>query len=206
MFSRQGDVAAAPGPRPASVPAEEQEDYSQIERFPVASKPSRPRSVSPNPRRSIPAGENETEGRPPCPTCGTRPAARPVPRPAPIAYPRVAVTSTRQNMSTPIWAPFARNFAICAPGCQPAQIGIHRPPNGARSCHHSDRAIDVGAMICGGTVYRAINGGRFTQMVTCMRSKMTTLYQQAHKRHLGVTLAHYDHAHFSIGCYGGTFW
>lgn len=149
--------------------------------------------------------DRETESRPACPGGNCRPVARATQRqPIPVYGGRVM--STPRNMRTPIWAPFARNFEACAPGCQPLQVGIHREPNGRMSCHHSARAIDVGGMVCGGRVYTAMGNGRFGQMVSCMRRRMPTLYRQAHKRHLGVTQAHYDHAHFSIGCYGGTFY
>jgi len=164
-------------------------------------------------RRVQEEDSEETEARPPCRNCTPNrpPAVRITVRQNP---PPVAIRSTPANMATPIWQPFARAFAACAPGCQPAQIGIHRAPNGRMSCHHSNRAIDVGAMICGGRVYRAIDNGRFGQMVSCMRntfmrqgkSQNSVLYRQSHKRHLGPTVAHYDHVHISIGCHGGRFW
>ena len=95
----------------------------------------------------------------------------------------------------PIWNSFIRNFKQCAPGCEPAQYAAfgHRDN---LSCHPTGEAIDVGAMICEGRTYRAIDRGRFEEMVTCMRGKMKTLYRNGWH----VTKGHHDHAHFSDGC------
>lgn len=95
----------------------------------------------------------------------------------------------------PVWATFMANFRRCAPGCVPADYETFGQ-RGHASCHNTGRAIDVGAIICGGVEYKAVNGGRFTEFVGCMKSKMKTLYHNG--RH--VTRGHRDHVHFSMGC------
>jgi hypothetical protein len=208
----------APAPEVASEDDNDDDTIDAIYKLAARKpKPAAPRAVSPNERalrspgravargeRGPPAEDIETESRPSCPSGNCSPQRRAT-QGRHIQVYGGRVMSTARNMATPIWAPFARSFEACAPGCQPVQIGIHREPNGRRSCHHSARAIDVGAMVCGGRIYRAIDNGRFGQMVSCMRSRLRTLYRQPHRRHLGASQAHYDHAHFSIGCYGGTF-
>jgi hypothetical protein len=69
---------------------------------------------------------------------------------------------------------------------------------GNYTCHAEGRAIDVGAIVCGGKTYRAIDNGRFATFVACMKPKMKTLWHQGRQK--GVTRGHYDHAHFSNGC------
>ena len=95
----------------------------------------------------------------------------------------------------PIWGSFIANFKSCAPGCVPARFGTYGRRARA-SCHTSGRAVDVGAIVCGGQAHPAIRGGRFAQFVSCMRGRMKTLYRNG--RH--VTQGHHDHAHFSNGC------
>jgi hypothetical protein len=195
------EPAARPSraPYPLQSPDDEEvvEDYSWMEKRKPKARPVAPVR---RPRPAVSDDDTDTESQPPCRNCS------PQRRPQVRITVSTRVISTASNMRTPIWGPFARNFAICAPGCQPARMGIHRPEDGRRSCHHSDRAIDVGAMICGGRAYTAYTA-RFGQMVACMRQKMPTLYQQWHKRaRYGDTQAHFDHAHFSIRCYGGTFY
>ena len=95
----------------------------------------------------------------------------------------------------PIWGSFISNFKACAPGCIPARYGTFGR-RGNKSCHPSGRAVDVGAIICGGTAYMAINGGRFAQFVSCMDGPMHSLYRDGRGR----TAGHHDHAHFSNGC------
>jgi hypothetical protein len=106
----------------------------------------------------------------------------------------------------PIWASFVGKFRQCAKGCVPYIVSVNRP--GAVSCHNGGKAIDVGGLVCSGKTYMAIKRGRFDTFVGCMKGKMKTLYRQAHKLHLGITQAHYDHAHFSNGCtvQGGRRW
>ncbi len=160
------------------------------------------RKAAPNP------SDRETVARPPCTSCSHQRQREPYRIASPLL-----IKAKRADMRTPVWKTFARNFAQCAPGCQPVGTNVHRPHNGRKSCHHVDRAIDVFGMSCGGKRY--MSGSRaFGRMVSCMRGKMPTIYQQAHKiraaRARGerisaglLTDAHYDHAHFSIGCYGG---
>jgi hypothetical protein len=106
----------------------------------------------------------------------------------------------------PIWASFVGKFRQCAKGCVPYIVSVNRP--GTVSCHNGGKAIDVGGLVCSGKTYMAIKRGRFDTFVGCMKGKMKTLYRQAHKLHLGITQAHYDHAHFSNGCTvsGGRRW
>lgn len=99
------------------------------------------------------------------------------------------------DQSAPIWSSFISNFRSCAQGCVPANYGTYGT-RGRPSCHNTGRAVDVGAIVCGGSTHKAINGGRFAQFVACMRSKMKTLYRNGSH----VTQGHHDHAHFSNGC------
>ena len=102
----------------------------------------------------------------------------------------------RGGQGAPVWGPFISNFRRCAPGCVPANYNVYR--RGRRTCHAQGRAIDVGAIICDGQTYPAIQGGRFNALVACMQSSMVVLYHEHRGR--GKTKDHYDHAHFSIGC------
>ena len=95
----------------------------------------------------------------------------------------------------PVWASFVSNFRKCAPGCVPADYETFGT-RGKASCHNTGRAIDLGAIVCNGRTYEAIDGGRFTEFVGCMKSKMKTLYHNGRD----VTRGHHDHVHFSIGC------
>jgi hypothetical protein len=95
----------------------------------------------------------------------------------------------------PVWSTFISNFHKCAPGCVPADYETFGP-RGHASCHNTGRAIDVGAIVCGGREFRAVNGGRFTAFVGCMKSKMKTLYHNGQH----ISRGHHDHVHFSMGC------
>lgn len=117
-----------------------------------------------------------------------------------------ADTSTSAHTGAPIWGSFINNFRKCAKGCLPANLitfGSRRNYSptagvGNYTCHAEGKAIDIGAVVCGGKVYRAIDNGRFATFVGCMKTKMKTLWHQNRKK--GVTRGHYDHAHFSNGC------
>lgn len=105
------------------------------------------------------------------------------------------------SQRSPVWKTFAKNFAACAPGCSPVQYNVWRHHDHG-SCHSQGAAIDVFGMKCDddGRTHMSINRApRFESMVKCMRSKMPTLHRNG--RH--VTQGHHDHAHFSIGCFGG---
>lgn len=110
----------------------------------------------------------------------------------------VRITAREDIVDSPIWNSFKRNFAACAPGCQPTGMGVWRSKidRPKPSCHHNGQAIDVAGMICSGVQYRSIRESRygvgpFSDMVRCMRGRMKTLWRVAD---------HYDHAHFSNGC------
>lgn len=105
------------------------------------------------------------------------------------------VELVRGAENAPIWGSFISNFRNCAPGCVPANYGTFGS-RGRPSCHNTGRAVDVGAIVCGGTTHKAIHGGRFAAFVNCMRTKMKTIYRNGSH----VTQGHHDHAHFSNGC------
>ena len=117
-----------------------------------------------------------------------------------------ANTNTSSHTGAPIWGSFINNFKKCAKECVPANLITFGERNnysptagrGNYTCHAEGRAIDVGAIVCGGKTYRAIDNGRFATFVGCMKTKMKTLWHQGRKK--GVTRGHYDHAHFSNGC------
>jgi hypothetical protein len=117
-----------------------------------------------------------------------------------------ANTSTSSHTGAPIWGSFIHNFKKCAQGCLPANLitfgsrSNYSPTAGVGNytCHAEGNAIDVGAIVCGGKTYRAVDNGRFATFVACMKPKMKTLWHQGRKK--GVTRGHYDHAHFSNGC------
>lgn len=119
---------------------------------------------------------------------------------------RHADTNTSSHTSAPIWGSFVSNFNKCAPGCLPANLITFGSRNnfsptagrGNFSCHPEGRAIDVGAIVCKGKAYHAIDNGKFSEFVGCMKRKMKTLWHQGKK--MGITRGHYDHAHFSNGC------
>ncbi len=63
----------------------------------------------------------------------------------------------RGGEGAPVWGPFTANFRQCAPGCVPTNYNVYR--RGRHTCHAQGRAIDVGAIICGGqthTAWRAV--------------------------------------------------
>lgn len=95
----------------------------------------------------------------------------------------------------PIWGPFMANFKKCAPGCVPANYSTYGK-RGRPSCHNTGRAADVGAIVCGGKTYKAINRGKYESFVGCMKKYMIVLYRNGK----GITEGHHDHAHFSKGC------
>jgi hypothetical protein len=117
-----------------------------------------------------------------------------------------ANTNTSSHTRAPIWGSFINNFRKCAQGCLPANLitfgsrSNYSPTAGVGNytCHAEGRAIDVGAIVCKGKTYRAIDNGRFATFVACMKPKMKTLWHQGRQK--GVTRGHYDHAHFSNGC------
>lgn len=98
------------------------------------------------------------------------------------------------SQGAPVWRPFMRNLGSCAPGCRPVNFNAYR--KSSRSCHNTGRALDVGAINCGGRNHEAIRGGKFASIVHCMQGKMRVLYRNGKGR----TSGHHDHAHFSIGC------
>lgn len=100
--------------------------------------------------------------------------------------------------TAPIWASFMANFKKCAPGCAPANYSTYGK-RAKPSCHNTGRAADVGAIVCGGKTYKAINRGKYETFVGCMKKYMIVLYRNGK----GVTLGHHDHAHFSNGCIAG---
>ena len=103
-------------------------------------------------------------------------------------------TSLGSSEGAPVWNTFMRNLGGCAPGCQPVGHNAYR--SGRGSCHNTGRALDVPSIRCGNRTFRAINGGRFAEIVSCMKRKMIVLYRNGP----GVTSGHHDHAHFSLGC------
>lgn len=100
-----------------------------------------------------------------------------------------------------VWDPFYQKFKRCEPECEPIVNNLHRP--GDPRCHGVGRAIDIEGMNCGGRRFRAIDNGRFEQMVMCMKhqQKMLTLWHNGPRS--DETGAHWDHAHFGIGCHSG---
>ncbi len=102
----------------------------------------------------------------------------------------------------PIYASFVAKFRQCASGCFPHVVSVNRP--GAHSCHNGGKAIDVGAIVCGGVKHDAFaeawKPGRFTQFVGCMKRKMKTLFHNDDYSPATKTSGHWDHAHFSNGC------
>lgn len=187
--------------RPAKPVNDEEveEDYSMLI---LKSRPRARPSPPPAPPRKPPSrytDDDDTESRPPCRNCSRN---RPDRRDRIVArYSPDEVAGTPYMKTAPVWNTFARNWAYCAPGCQPAKIGIDREPNGSRSCHITRRAIDVSAMVCPGRGTFTGYAGEFAAVVSCMKQRMPTIYRQYYKRaQVGDRLAHFDHAHFSIGC------
>jgi hypothetical protein len=162
-----------------------------------------------------------------------RPVVTPMPVPVPLPRPRPQTPATPgsgqilpgmidpdappqdRSQAAPIWKPFLRRFNQCAPGCRPIRYNAHR--SNTRLCHKNGRALDVFGMRChDGSVHMAINSGRtngrFAQLVNCMsgpsrggfhlRNGLGCLWHNGS----AITEGHRDHAHFSIGCNGGTSW
>lgn len=114
---------------------------------------------------------------------------------------RAANGAERSAQKAPVWNPFIKALKVCAPGCEPIQYSAYR--GHGKTCHRTGTALDVFGIKCGGRTYMAINGGKYAEMVKCMKGKMKkVLYRNGRD----ITLGHHNHAHFSIGCYGGTYW
>ncbi len=189
-------------PAPAASDSDEEDDQEDEKPAPVKHpylSPARNAArgiAKPKPVVRHDDEDDETDARytPRCTNCSRPPVQAHI-------HIGVRVTARADILRSPIWASFARNFAACAPGCQPVNgsMGVWRDPHARPrpSCHHSGQAIDIGAMKCSdGRTYRAsaesrTGRGRFSDMVRCMSRSMKTLYMRAD---------HYDHAHFSNGC------
>jgi hypothetical protein len=102
--------------------------------------------------------------------------------------------AANSSKGAPVMGPFLRNLKSCAPGCAPVDYNAYRSQS--NSCHNTGRALDVHGIQCGGKTHMAINGGRFAEIVRCMKGKMHVLYRNGP----GTTSGHHDHGHFSIGC------
>lgn len=120
----------------------------------------------------------------------------------------------RSAQNSAAWPTFYRLFKQCAPNCEPTSYDAFA--HNRYSCHNQGRAIDLHGMVCGGQVFMAIQdrnqSGPFDKMVRCVQglgqnpsSRMIVLWHQNNGRR-GVTQDHYDHGHFSIGCYNGSYW
>lgn len=112
----------------------------------------------------------------------------------------------------PIWDYFMENLQACEPGCVPIQYFTFGPrfnEDGSRkrSCHDSGRAIDVFGIKCSDGVHMATeHGGRYERMVARMKRRMKGYGRVYYRNGRGRTRGHFDHAHFSIGCYGHSYW
>ena len=83
--------------------------------------------------------------------------------------------------------------------CLPVGLGVYNKDGSTRSCHNSGRAIDVMGVKCGSRPVSKPYGKVYDTMVKCMRKKFyKTIFKDG-----GL---HEDHAHFSLGCYGGSYY
>jgi hypothetical protein len=107
----------------------------------------------------------------------------------------------------PIWGAFIAAMKSCKPGCVPKDYNCYRPESSGFSCHNSSRAVDVGAIVCKGRSFFAIDRGPFADLVSCARRKgLKVLYMQ---KGCDNTVSHHNHGHFSVGCprpNGGRYW
>jgi hypothetical protein len=111
------------------------------------------------------------------------------------------------QQGSPVWGHFISALKSFRSDCVPQDYNTFRPRSDGFSCHNSNRAVDVGAISCGGRKHYAINGGTFAQLVSSARRKgMHVLYMQGG---CDYTQSHKNHGHFSIGCPrpgGGRYW
>ncbi len=119
-------------------------------------------------------------------------------------------TSARDRKA-PIFPKFQQVFNQCAEGCNAGRAHCYGQRNN-RTCHSTGDAIDVHGLICGGVTYNAYSD-RFKKFVSCVKSKSykgtrwKALYRQTDKRNgcnssgRNHTTCHWDHAHFSLGCW-----
>lgn len=135
----------------------------------------------------------------------------------------VEFTKTNQyDRNTEFFKKFQQVFLKCSGGCDAGRAHVHRHPgyhsdqNGNRvrnritSCHHRNEAIDVHALVCNGVEYSAYTN-RFKKFVDCVKGesyqgkKWKTLFRDSRKSCQGAninhTSCHYNHAHFSLGCW-----
>jgi len=134
----------------------------------------------------------------------------------PATTPRPGVSEPRPDTSAPrteprrksnfekacrgaICNPFYKKFKECEPGCEPTNTYTGRPEDPG-SCHHQHRAYDFMGFKCDGKLYKPLGVSkavrdRYFKAVACIRRGIKhTIWQSAN---------HYDHAHFSLGCYVG---
>lgn len=111
-----------------------------------------------------------------------------------------------------VWDTFILNLRQCDASCEPIDYSSWREPGRAKSCHYTGAAVDVGGFRCGGRNYGPTSS-RFENIVSCMdelgekKNRTTGKFMKVLFRNgPGKTSGHNDHAHFSIKCYGGTFW
>ena len=114
---------------------------------------------------------------------------------------RHALVGAHQS-SGQIWGAFISVLHSCSPGCVPQDYNCYR--GDSSSCHSKGRAVDVGAISCGGHVHYAIDGGAFASLVSCAEHHgLHVLYMESHGR--GLTQDHHNHGHFSLGCGHGMY-
>lgn len=121
-----------------------------------------------------------------------------------------------RDQRVPVWQPFVRGLAVCAPGCVPFDYAAYsNRGDGGLSCHNTGAAMDVHGITCGGITYCALrsysrscnsNENVFANVVACMKRRMPKVLFHEGPRSGHPTSDHYDHAHFSIGCHGGRYW
>lgn len=121
----------------------------------------------------------------------------------------------KDHQNAPIFPKFKRVFGDCAPvGCDTGRGHTHGT-RGRASCHTTGDAIDLHSIRCNGQEYGS-NHPVFTRLVRCIQTRFyrgqrwKALHRDSrgncagvgpHSRISLVTSCHWDHAHFSLGCW-----
>jgi hypothetical protein len=123
----------------------------------------------------------------------------------------VFTNTSKKDRNSPVFAKFQKVFKECSQNCDAAWAHTYGE-RGHTSCHTTGEALDLHGLICNGKTYGATSEV-FNKLVACVRTKSVggRKWKVLHKQSTGsckgantknkATDCHWDHAHFSPGCW-----